>query len=270
MERTGNLMAAIVFLEVCLGLFRFFAGASIFSFLHVVTCRLPAGEPVVCGRSHCPECGKILTGFELIPCLSYVLQKGKCRACKASIPPGYLILEVWGGVCFLWSGAMFGWGSWGILSWKAAAAFAYLSVLTVVAVIDWNTRIIYDRFHIMIFLLGVVSFWVFPEHGLWDRMIGAVIVSFPMLVLALCIEGAFGGGDIKLMACSGFLLGWKAVVCGMFLGLIAGGIYCIPMMAAGRLGRKDSFAFGPFLAFGLSLAFFYGDRIADWYLALLR
>lgn len=249
---------------------RFFVGASIFSFLHVVTCRLPAGESVVYGRSHCPDCGKVLSGLELIPCLSYVLQRGKCRACNASIPLDYLILEGCGGLFFLWSGSVFGWGRWGILSGKALLAFAYLCVLTVVAVIDWNTRIIYDRFHIIILLLGVVSLWLFPEHGLLDRLIGAVIVSLPMFVLAMCIEGAFGGGDIKLMAASGVLLGWRAVFCGMFLGLLAGGIYCILMLAAGKMGRKDSFAFGPFLAFGLSLAFFYGDRIWEWYLALLR
>ncbi len=262
-------MAAIVVLEILLAFFRFFAGASIFSFLHVVTCRLPAGESVVGGRSHCPECGKALTVFELIPCFSYVMQNGKCRACKALIPFDYLILEVCGGVFFVWSGSTFGWGSLGILSWKAVLAFGYLCILTVIAMIDWKTRMIYDRFHIMIFLLGMVSIKVFPDHGIWDRLMGAVIISLPMFVLALCVEGAFGGGDVKLMAASGFLLGWQAVLCGMFLGLLAGGIYCISMMAAGKLGRKDSFAFGPFLAFGLSLAFFYGDRMAEWYLALL-
>ena len=70
---------------------------------------------------------------------------------------------------------MFGWGSWGILSWKAAAAFAYLSVLTVVAVIDWNTRIIYDRFHIMIlsgFLLGISGARVMGSH---DRSSDCII-----------------------------------------------------------------------------------------------
>ena len=157
-----------------------------------------------------------------------------------------------------------------LLFLRGFVIFVYLGLLSVAAFMDWNTRTIKDCFPIGIALLGFAALFLFPEHDAADRLIGAAAAAGPMLILALVKEGAFGGGDIKLMACSGFLLGWKAVVCGMFLGLLAGGIYCIPMMAAGRLGRKDSFAFGPFLAFGLSLAFFYGDRIADWYLALLR
>ena len=113
-----------------------------------------------------------------------------------------------------------------------------------VARIDWDTQIIYDRFHILILLLGVAALWLFPEHGMVDRLIGAVIISVPMLLLALIIPGAFGGGDIKLMAASGFFLGKK-------------------------LEKKDHFAFGPFLAFGLALAVFFGDQIVNWYLSLL-
>ena len=121
----------------------------------------------------------------------------------------------------------------------------------------------------MILLLGVAALWLFPEHGMVDRLIGAVIISVPMLLLALIIPGAFGGGDIKLMAASGFFLGTGPVVCAMFFGLLTGGGYGAAMLLGKKLEKKDHFAFGPFLAFGLALAVFFGDQIVNWYLSLL-
>ena len=90
-----------------------------------------------------------------------------------------------------------------------------------------------------------------------------------MLVLALIVPGAFGGGDIKLMAASGLFLGMDAIVCAMFFGLLSGGGYAAFMLAAKRLKKSDQFAFGPFLAFGLAVAALWGDQIAAWYLSAL-
>ncbi|MCM1134235.1 MAG: prepilin peptidase [Clostridium sp.] len=246
-----------------LWLFRFAMGACIFSFFNVVIYRLPAGESVVHGRSHCAACGKTLTAKELIPCISYLLQGGKCRGCGEKISGRYFFVELAGGLLFTCCGAYFGYGRWGLLSLRGLIAFAYLGILTIVAFIDWDTRIIYNRFHIGIALLGLAALRFFPEHGLWDRLIGAAVVAAPMLALTLIVEGAFGGGDIKLMSASGFLLGWRAVVAATFIGLFAGGAYCVFMLAKRKLGRKDSFAFGPFLAFGLGIALFWGDKLAD-------
>lgn len=147
--------------------------------------------------------------------------------------------------------------------------FAYLGILLVVALIDWDTQMIYDRFHILILLLGIVSMWLFPEHGIRDRIIGAAVIAVPMLVLSLAIPGAFGGGDIKLMAVSGFFLGTAGIVCAMFFGLLTGGGYGAVMLGNGRLKGSDHFAFGPFLAFGLALSVFCGEHIVSWYLSLL-
>lgn len=252
-----------------LWLMRFAMGACVFSFFNVVIYRLPNGESVVRGRSHCPSCGKMLTAKELIPCISYLWQGGKCRGCGGKISGRYFLVELAGGLLFVFCGAYFGYGEWGLLSLKGLLAFAYLGILTMVAFIDWDTRIIYNRFHIGIVLLGIASLWIFPGHTLSDRLIGAAVISFPMLVLALIVEGAFGGGDIKLMAASGFLLGWRGITAAMFIGLLAGGAYCVWMLAGKKLARKDSFAFGPFLALGLGIAFFWGDKLAAWYVSFL-
>ncbi len=259
----------IFFLETVLWVIRFFFGACVFSFLNVIVDRLPRGESVVKGRSHCTGCGRVLTPPELVPCVSYLCLRGRCKGCGAVIPVRDFITELIGGFSFIACGLVFGCGSLGILSLDGTVIFVYMGILMVVALIDWDTQMIYDRFQIAVLLLGLISIWLFPQHGITDRLIGAVIVSVPMLLLTILVPGAFGGGDIKLMAVSGFFLGTSSIVCAMFFGLLTGGGYAAVMLKSGRLGRKDQFAFGPFLAFGLALSVFFGDAIAGWYLSIL-
>ena len=163
----------------------------------------------------------------------------------------------------------YGCGNSGIISSRGAVIFVYLGILLAVSLIDWDTQMIYDRFHILILLLGIAALWLFPEHGIRDRIIGASVISIPMLLLSLAIPGAFGGGDMKLMAASGFFLGRAGIVCAMFFGLLTGGGYGAVMLAKKRLKGNDHFAFGPFLAFGLALSVFFGERIVSWYVSLL-
>ena len=248
---------------------RFMTGACMFSFFYVVALRLPVGESVVRGRSHCDSCGRTLTALELIPIMSYIFQQGKCKGCKTAIPAGCFWSEVCGGAAFVGCGLCFGCGSTGLLSLRGTMMFCYLGILLIVSLIDWETQMIYDRFHILILLLGILAVGCFPEHGLIDRILGFFMIAFPMLLLSFFIPGAFGGGDIKLVAVSGFLLGTKSIVCAMFFGLVTGGLYGAWMLKTGRLGRKDHFALGPFLAAGLALAVFRGDAIVQWYLRFL-
>ncbi|XCP86781.1 prepilin peptidase [Roseburia hominis] len=259
----------IVCLEIVLGVFRFLMGACIFSFVNVVICRLPRGESVATGRSHCMECGHELAARELIPLVSYLVLRGKCSQCGVQIPIRDFMVECTGGAAFALSASFYGIGKTGVISLRGLLVFAFLAVLMIVAAIDWDTRIIYDRFHIIIGILGLAAVWLFPEITLKSRLIGLLVISVPMLLLALLIPDAFGGGDIKLMAACGWYLGWKANVFAMFVGLLTAGIYCGVMLAAGKLGRKEHFAFGPFLAAGLAVAAFCGEWAGNWYLSLL-
>ena len=259
----------IACLEFILWVFRFFMGACVFSFINVVICRLPRGESVVKGRSHCMECGHELAAKELIPLVSYIGLGGKCSQCGVHIPIRDFMVECTGGAAFVLCAVFYGIGKTGVISLRGLVVFLFLAVLMAVAVIDWDTRIIYDRFHMMIGILGVAAVWLFPEISLISRLIGLLIISVPMLVLAIAVPGAFGGGDIKLMAVSGLFLGAAPTVCAMVIGLVTGGGYGAYMLISKKLDRKDHFAFGPFLAFGLAVAVFAGDRIAEWYLGML-
>ena len=87
--------------------------------------------------------------------------------------------------------------------------------------------------------------------------------------MALIVPGGFGGGDIKLMAAAGLLLGWQRSLFAVFLALLAGGGYGIWLLAAHKAGRKDHFAFGPFLCIGIAAALFWGGDVVAWYAGLL-
>ena len=259
----------LIAMEAILWFLRFLFGACVFSFLNVVTDRLPRGESVVKGRSHCTNCGRVLTAWELIPCFSFLVLRGRCRGCKSRIPVRDFCTEIIGGAAFVGCVICYGCGSSGIISLRGAVIFMYLGILLVVALIDWDTQMIYDRFRVLIFLLGIVSIWLFPEYSIRNRLLGAVVISVPMFLLTMMIPGAFGGGDIKLMAVSGFFLGLSPIICAMFFGLLTGGGYAAVMLAGKKLKASDHFAFGPFLAFGLAIAVFFGERIVTWYVGLL-
>ena len=262
-------MTELVILEGILWLIRFLFGACIFSFLGVVADRLPRGEGIVKGRSHCTACGRVLTPAELIPCVSFLALRGRCKGCGTPIPKRAFLGELAGGAAWILCAWRYGVGHTGLISLEGAVVFCYLGILLVVALIDWDTQMIYDRFHVLILLLGIAALWLFPEYGIRDRIIGASVISIPMLLLSLAIPGAFGGGDMKLMAASGFFLGTAGIVCAMFFGLLTGGGYGAVMLAKKRLKGNDHFAFGPFLAFGLALSVFFGERIVSWYVSLL-
>ena len=199
-------------------LLRFALGACVFSFIGVVVWRLPRKESVGKGRSHCPACGRTLSAAELIPCLSFLLQGGKCRGCGAKIPARDFWIEVLGGLCSCACAYAFG-GE----TAQAALAFVVLGILTVVALMDIDTLEIYDRFPVLLFACGIVSQLLIPSMGIKSRLIGCVVISLPMLILALIVPGGFGGGDIKLMFGAGFLLGWRATIVAAFIGILLGG-----------------------------------------------
>ena len=115
----------------------------------------------------------------------------------------------------------------------------YVIILLCVAWQDYKTRIIRNKFHIVIFSLTIVQMLLISEYRITDRLIGMLSVSVPMLLLTLLIPGGFGGGDIKLMAASGFFLGTSSILCAMNLAIIAGSVYGIIMLKNRKRDRKD-------------------------------
>ena len=236
----------MLLLELLLGLIRFLLGAALFSFMNVVAWRLPRGMDPLKGRSVCPQCGHTLGAPDLVPVFSWLFLRGRCRHCGAHIPARYLLVELLGGVL----------------------ALAVCGILLSVSLIDAETQTIPDRLNLALAVCGAVSVLLSPADWL-PHVIGAFCVSVPMFLLCLVIDGAFGGGDIKLMAAAGLFLGWQNTLLAMFFGIVFGGMYGIYLLATKKAGKKDHFAFGPFLCAGIVIAMLFGGPVLEWYCAFL-
>lgn len=260
----------LVVLEALLCALAFMFGACIFSFLNVIVYRLPRKLSFVKGFSMCPSCGQRLKAPDLVPVFSYLFLRGKCRYCKAAIGVRDTLVEILGGVLALLSAWKYIYKEENIAAF--VVVFLFFCILTVVAFIDKDTMEIPDGCSIAIVLLAIAAAllpMVMPEVSLLSRVIGLVCVSLPMLLVTLAIPGAFGGGDIKLMAAAGLFLGWKLTVVSAAIAVLTGGIYGCWLLAAHKAGRKDQFAFGPFLCAGLGIGVLVGTYVIDWYMGFL-
>jgi leader peptidase (prepilin peptidase)/N-methyltransferase len=258
----------------------FVFGAVIGSFLNVLVYRIPRGLDFVRGRSFCPNCEHQLRPLDLIPIVSYLALGRKCRYCHTAISPRYLIVEVIGGVCGVCSWAAFtleqplleaNKSFFGDSAPVLAAVlyFVALCVLIVITRIDAETMEIPNGLVAALLICGILAIFVGPQLTFLSRGIGLFCVSVPLLVITLIIPNAFGGGDVKLMAAAGFLLGWQGVLVATFIGILIGGSYGVYLMASKKKGAKEHFAFGPALCVGIATALFFGTRLVSWYLGFL-
>lgn len=254
---------AIVVLFVSLVLL----GVVIGSFLNVLIYRIPLKEDIAVERSHCMHCGHVLSWYELIPLLSWIIQGGKCRACKAKISVQYPIVEALNAI--LWIGIVLVWG----LRWETLLFCICSSILIVLSVIDERTQEIPVGLNIAIGILGVIRVIlvltnVATASGPWyEYVIGAFVVSGLFLLIVLITKGrGMGGGDVKLMAAAGLLLGWKHIILAMVIGCVIGSVIHLLRMLLDKKKKKNHvLAFGPYLAIGIYLTILFGNPVIAWY-----
>lgn len=142
-------------------------------------------------------------------------------------------------------------------------------IFIAIAWTDWRTFRIPNR-ALLLLLAAVVCYSLMdPKRSLMERVSGALCVSVPMLLLALALPGSLGGGDVKLMAVCGILLGWKDCLTAAVLAILGGGLWAACLMLSGKRGPKSRLAFGPFLIVAVAVAFFWGEAIRDWYFRTL-
>ena len=156
-------------------------------------------------------------------------------------------------VCFAGGGLLL-WGKEMLRFLEITAAVGTLITLIEISIKDWRTRKITDRSLVLLLLVGAVATYGLPV-SLEERLLGIVLAGAPLLLIDLVLPGAFGGGDIKLSAVAGVLLGWRGGLLALGAGFLTGGLYGAVMLATGRFKRKDRFAFGPFICLGIILCF---------------
>ncbi len=273
------------FLTAYIAVIIFVFGAVIGSFLNVLIYRLPIGMDFKKGNSICPNCRHQLNWKDLFPLFSWIFLGGKCRYCKAPISKQYPIVEALNGMCyvlgyiFLCGGvnsvsADISLGDLG-LSLKLVGYMITFSALIVAAWIDFKHQIIPDSMWVAILVGGVfivvdaLLAGSFTKAFIVPKIIGFFTVSGLFFLIALVTGGrAMGGGDIKLMAAVGFVLGWKAVIISLFMAAFFGVVFSIGRKIISKEAMRGTIPFGPFLAMGSAVCAFVGERIFNGYLSL--
>ena len=246
--------------NILLFLIIFLYGIVIGSFLNVCIYRLPKKENIVKVRSHCMNCGYQLKWYDLVPIFSYLALGGRCRKCKTRISVQYPIIEALNGILYLIVFIRFG------MSVDSLLYCLLFSALLTLSVIDFRTYEIPVGINVFILLLGLVR--VVTDWSNWsDYLIGFLAVSIFLYLIYIVTKGrGIGGGDVKLMAVCGLVLGWKLVVLGFFLGCIIGSICHLIRM---KVSDADHvLAMGPYLSVGVMIATLFGNQMIHWYLTV--
>lgn len=143
---------------------------------------------------------------------------------------------------------------------------SFIAVLIIIAVRDMKTMEIPNRYVVALGVLALgATILNLNNMPLWHRLLGMICVSLPLLIIAVLIPNAFGGGDIKLMAAAGLYLGFRLTLLSFFLAVLVGGVYGLTLLISKKKTKKEHFAFGPFLCGGCIIALLLGERILAWY-----
>lgn len=207
------------------------------------------------------QCGYQLKWYDLIPLFSWLMLGGRCRKCKAKISVQYPIIEALNGVLYLLVFARFG------VSIECLLYCLLASALLVLSVIDFRTYEI--PFGINVFIAGLGLVRILTDLSNWaEYVIGFFAVSLFLYVIYLLTRGrGIGGGDIKLMAASGLLLGWQCNILAFLLGCIIGSICHVIRMRVTK--AEHVLALGPYLSIGIFLCAMWGRELIKWYLSML-
>ncbi|MDE5866486.1 MAG: prepilin peptidase, partial [Lachnospiraceae bacterium] len=196
----------------------FLYGIVIGSFLNVCIYRIPKKEDIVKVRSHCMNCGYKLEWYDLVPLFSYLFLKGRCRKCKTKLSVQYPLIEASNGILYVVIVLINGANVESLLYCLLASALLTLSV------IDFRTYEIPIGINIFILALGLIR--VVTDFSDWPNyLIGLLCVSVFLAVIYYVSKGrGIGGGDVKLMAACGLVLGWQLIILAFFIGCILGAV----------------------------------------------
>jgi leader peptidase (prepilin peptidase)/N-methyltransferase len=248
-------------------------GALVGSFLNVCILRLPKDESIVFPGSHCVSCKHPLAWFDNIPFFSFMLLKGKCRYCGKKISWQYFIVELLTALLFVVFYYFFG------VSPKGALYLALTLALLVESVIDMRYKIIPDQITLPAIVIALLACAFFPSihnetshaRGFLAALIGMLVGGGFLYVAGTIAEWilkkeAMGGGDVKLLAAIGAVIGWRGVVWTIFMASLFGSVVGIYL----RIKKgEELIPFGPFLGLGAFLYLFIGPQMTEWYFHII-
>jgi leader peptidase (prepilin peptidase)/N-methyltransferase len=229
---------------------------------------MPRNLSIISPSSRCPSCNTPIKPYDNIPILTYLLLGGRCRVCKARISFRYPLVEFLNATLYVLVLWRFG------VAWSTVIYFIFCPALIVITFIDLDFQIIPDVITLPGIVIGFIAgsllmpdpFMRYSRLGFLSSLIGFLAGGGLYYAIAILSKGGMGGGDIKMMAMVGALMGWKSVILITFLGSFTGAIVGIFLMIFKGKGRKTKIPFGPFLALGILITLFFGQEIFQWYI----
>lgn len=255
------------------------------SFGNVVIWRLPRGESLSTPGSHCPKCDTPISWYDNVPVVSWLVLRGRCRKCNAAISIRYPAVEFASGILWVLAGVRFG----QTLAAVAAAAFLYLLLL--LSLIDWDTMRLPNGIVGLLFGLGFAGavFSQFTQlkitplldwggegplaaplvHALAGTIAGSgIVLALSLSYAAVRKTQGMGMGDVKLLGAMGAFLGVYSMMA-LFIGTLIGAVFGVVSARRSGEGRTHKFPFGPFLAAGGAISMFVGPVLWQWYAGLV-
>lgn len=251
-------------MNIILYIFVFIFGLIIGSFLNVCIYRIPRNESISFPPSHCTNCGNNIKPYDLIPVISYIFLKGKCRNCGEKISIRYPAIELINGILYVLIFMKYGFA----IEFIKYSVFA--SIMIVIGMIDFDTMDVY--FNTILFVLiasGVFIFIdIFNHINITDSLLGALLGA-GLISLIVIITKGMGTGDIEIALAAGLFLGFKNTIVMLFLAFISGGIVATYILITKKKSGKDAIPFGPFLAAASIFAMLYGSNLINLYIKWL-
>jgi len=309
-DKADYLGEGLLILGICIPVVLFLIALAFGSFLNVCIYRIPRGLSVVKPRSRCTHCNRLIRWYDNIPVLSFLLLRGRCRSCAASIRFQYLAVEL-------------GFALWLVASYFAAlggttsiflpfASLAILGFLLIgLMVMDWQTLTLPDAFTLTgvaigVFLVCTQAIFLGPSEdqvrltkhslhltspgGVTDSgnvfLTGAeslifgriaaicgaalILLLIRWLYRAIRHRDGMGLGDVKLLAMIAAFLGFWPAILSLFSGTLVAALYGVFLLMRGKAGAASKLPFGSFLSVGGLIAALYGNRLIDMYIAILH
>lgn len=224
--------------------YAFLLGTVLGSFYMLVATRIPIGKSIITPRSYCDHCQHTLQPKELVPILSFCIQKGCCKHCKRKIPFTYLLFEGMTGGSFFFFACLIGRDIELIFVWTV------LSLLIIITMTDLLYMVIPNV--ILTFFACVLALEriFIPLIPWWDSLLGASIIFLVLYSVQMIYPNGLGGGDVKLLTLLGFVFGIQAIFLVLFFASCLGLVIFGFGMILRRMNARQALPFGPCIAFG--------------------
>jgi leader peptidase (prepilin peptidase)/N-methyltransferase len=262
-------------LRIIFAIFSFMLGAIFASFAGVVAYRLPKGLSIVKPDSYCPSCNKPIKFYDNIPILSWIILGGKCRGCKAKIGVFSLLMEIFGGLGFMFAYLQYGEKVKTLPVFIALMLLVFLFVI--IAGIDHETHEIYN---VTLILYAAIAVFITLYRAaalradIWEHVFGAIFgfgffLAIKLVAKIVLKKDALGSGDIYLVGIGGFIVGVLPLLLSIIIATFLGSIIEIIKIKTSKSERDAEIAFGPYLLLGIGLMSIFGEILMKFYWEVL-